>query len=251
MKNNDDNDSRLYRNPLIPLGALFEAQCDEALKRLRISSDVASYVKSRLKGESTGHDWWHALRVSKLAKHIAYHEDADMHVAELAALLHDIADWKFTGGDETVGPSLAKECLFKAGADNQVISHVCEIIRTISFKGARVRSQMTTIEGKVVQDADRLDAIGAIGIARAFAYGGARGREIYNPEISPEMHDSFEKYKNSKGPTFNHFHEKLFLLKDLMNTETARNMAESRHRILREYLDQFKKEWDGLDYEHE
>ncbi|MBA3064551.1 HD domain-containing protein, partial [Candidatus Woesearchaeota archaeon] len=179
---------------------------------------TADYVKSKLDGEGSGHDWWHIYRVWKTAIEIGKKESADLFVVQLAALLHDIADWKFHSGDDSVGPKLAREWLEKLDVDENIISHVCKIIKQVSFKGAGVKSKIKTKEGMVVQDADRLDALGAIGIARAFAYCGHKGREIYNPDIKPEKHESFEQYKKSKGTTINHFYEKLLLLKDLMNT---------------------------------
>ena len=214
---------------------------DEVIKR------TADYVKSKLDGESSGHDWWHTYRVWKTAVNIGKKEDADLFVVQLAALLHDIADWKFHSGDDSIGPKLAREWLEKLDVDENIISHVCEIIKGVSFKGAGVKSKIKTKEGMVVQDADRLDALGSIGIARAFAYGGHKGREIYNPNIKPEKHESFEQYKNNKGTTINHFYEKLLLLKDLMNTPSARKIAEERHRFMEEYLDKFFKEWEGKD----
>jgi len=214
---------------------------DEVIKR------TADYVKSKLDGESSGHDWWHTYRVWKTAVNIGKKEDADLFVVQLTALLHDIADWKFHSGDDSIGPKLAREWLEKLDVDENIISHVCEIIKGVSFKGAGVKSKIKTKEGMVVQDADRLDALGSIGIARAFAYGGHKGREIYNPNIKPEKHESFEQYKNNKGTTINHFYEKLLLLKDLMNTPSARKIAEERHRFMEEYLDKFFKEWEGKD----
>ena len=214
---------------------------DEVIKR------TADYIKSKLDGESSGHDWWHTYRVWKTAVNIGKKEDADLFVVQLAALLHDIADWKFHSGDDSIGPKLAREWLEKLDVDENIISHVCEIIKGVSFKGAGVKSKIKTKEGMVVQDADRLDALGSIGIARAFAYGGHKGREIYNPNIKPEKHESFEQYKNNKGTTINHFYEKLLLLKDLMNTPSARKIAEERHRFMEEYLDKFFKEWEGKD----
>lgn len=210
---------------------------EEVIKR------TADYVKSRLDGEGSGHDWWHIYRVWKTAVNIGEKESADLFVIQLAALLHDIADWKFHSGDDSVGPKLAREWLEKLDVDENIISHVCEIIKEISFKGAGVKSKIKTKEGMVVQDADRLDAIGAIGIARAFAYGGHKGREIYNPKIKPKKHETFEQYKNNKGTTINHFYEKLLLLKDLMNTPSARKIAEERHKFMEQYLDRFFKEW--------
>ena len=214
---------------------------EEVIKR------TADYVKSRLDGEGSGHDWWHVYRVWKTAVNIGEKECADFFVVQLAALLHDIADWKFHSGNDSIGPKLAREWLEKLDVDENIISHVCEIIKEISFKGAGVKSRIKTKEGMVVQDADRLDAIGAIGIARAFAYGGHKGREIYNPNIKPEKHETFEQYRNNKGTTVNHFYEKLLLLKDLMNTETARKIAEERHNFMKEYLSRFFKEWEGED----
>ena len=164
---------------------------------------------------------------------------------ELAALLHDIADWKFNDGDESAGPRQAAAWLNKNGVDPGLVDEVCEIISTLSYKGAGVATPMRTIEGKIVQDADRLDAIGAVGIARTFAYGGYKNRLMYHPEEAPVMHESFEHYKNNKGHTINHFHEKLLLLKDRMNTESAKNLAEQRHLFMENYLDRFHKEWDG------
>jgi len=193
------------------------------LNKKQIIQQTAEYIRERLTGESSGHDWWHVYRVWKNAIHIGKQEQVDLFVVELAALLHDIADWKFHDGNEAIGPQLAREWLEKLSVGENVISQVCQIIQDISFKGAGVKTPMKTTEGMVVQDADRLDAIGAIGIARTFAYGGSKGREMYNPEIKPESHDSFQQYKNNQGTTINHFYEKLLLLKDLMNTDTARN----------------------------
>jgi len=214
---------------------------EEIIKR------TADYVKSRLSGEGSGHDWWHIYRVWKTAIEICKKEGADLFVVQLAALLHDIADWKFHAGDYSVGPKLAREWLEKLDADENVISHVCEIIKEVSFKGAGVKSEIKTKESMVVQDADRLDALGAIGIARTFAYGGHKGREIYNPNINPEKHETFEQYKNNKRPTINHFYEKLLLLKDLMNTPSARKIAEERHSFMEQYLDKFFEEWECKD----
>ena len=212
-----------------------------------ILKQTEEYIKNKLSGEGSGHDWWHVYRVWKNAIHIGEHEKVDLFVVQLAALLHDISDWKFNDGNDDVGPRLAREWLQKLQVEEKNISHVCEIIKGMSFKGAGVRTQMHTTEGMVVQDADRLDAIGAIGIARTFAYGGHMGREIYNPHIKPEVRDSFEKYKNSKGPTINHFYEKLLLLRDLMNTETAKRIAGERHKFMEQFLTRFSNEWDGKD----
>lgn len=215
------------------------------MDKKEVIKQTADYARRTLEGEGSGHDWLHVYRVWKNAVHIGRNENADLYVVELAALLHDIADWKFYGGDDSVGPKKAKEWLENLSLEDKVVSHVCSIIKEMSFKGAGVKSGVTTIEGMVVQDADRLDAIGAIGIARAFAYGGHKGRLIYHPEIKPVMHESFEQYKNTVGTTVNHFYEKLLLLKDLMNTETGKQIAEERHKFMEQYLDRFFNEWEG------
>ena len=215
-------------------------------KRL-IVNQTADFMKSELTGEGSGHDWWHVYRVWKNAVQIAKHEEADLYVVELAALLHDIADWKFNDGNEDIGPQLAREWLESLNVDGIVISKVCQIIQDISFKGSGVITKMTTIEGMIVQDADRLDAMGAIGIGRAFAYGGSKGREMYNPEVEPEKHDSFEQYKKSQGSSINHFYEKLLLLKELMNTKTAKEIAKKRHTVMLNFLDDFFQDWEGIE----
>jgi uncharacterized protein len=180
-----------------------------------------------------------------MAKFISKEESADTFVVQLAALLHDIGDWKFHGGDDNVGPRAARKLLSKQGVHKEIIDHVCEIIRTAPFKGAGVKTRMQTLEGKVVQDADRLDAIGAIGIARAFAYGGSKNRLIYNPNQKPVLHKSKEEYLKSESPTINHFFEKLLLLKDRMNTKTAKRIAKERHKFMEKYLKRFFEEWEG------
>jgi uncharacterized protein len=166
-------------------------------------------------------------------------------VVELSALLHDIADWKFHNGDDSIGPKVAEQFLTANHVERRVIDPVIEIIASISYKGAGVPTPMKTLEGKVVQDADRLDAIGALGIARTFAYGGHKNRLIYHPEEKPVLHQSFEDYKKNQGHTINHFYEKLLLLKDRMNTASGKRLAEARHQFMQTYLDQFYKEWDG------
>jgi len=205
------------------------------------------YVRDTLGGESSGHDWWHVYRVWKMAKHIGEKEHADMFIVEIGALLHDIADYKMHGGDEEIGPNTAREWLESLQVPEADIEHVCNIIRHLSFKGANVKSQISTKEGMIVQDADRLDALGSIGIARTFAYGGHKGREMYDPNVKPVMHSSFEEYKKNNSPTINHFYEKLLLLKDLMNTKTARQLATGRTKYMQEYLDKFYKEWEGKE----
>lgn len=204
------------------------------------------YVRKKLEGEASGHDWWHIKRVYNNALLIASEEkECDLVVVKLGALLHDIADWKFNDGDELAGYNAAKEWLRSLGAEEGLIEHVAEIVKDISFKGAGEKTPMKTLEGEIVQDADRLDAMGAIGIARAFAYGGNRNREMYNPEVKPVLHENFEEYKKSKGTTINHFYEKLLLLKDLMNTEAGRKYAEGRHEYMEGFLKEFYGEWNG------
>lgn len=206
---------------------------------------TAAFVKQTLANAEGGHDWWHIFRVWQLSKRIAEIEKVDMLVVELGALLHDIADSKFHDGDEELGPQKAREFLASQGVDEQVILHVERIISNISFKGGRVLQQFKSLELDVVQDADRLDALGAIGIARTFNYGGFKKREMYNPEINPDLNMTKEEYKNSTAPTINHFYEKLLLLKDRMNTATGKSMAVHRHQFMEQYLDEFYEEWDG------
>jgi uncharacterized protein len=203
------------------------------------------FVKVSLSEAEGGHDWWHIYRVWKTAKHIAKNEEVDIFVVELGALLHDIADSKFHDGDEEIGPRKAKAFLESLQVENEVIIHVVNIIDNISFKGGKLTQKFKSPELDVIQDADRLDALGAIGIARTFNYGGFKGRTIYNPEIKPNLYLTKEEYKNSDAPTLNHFYEKLLLLKDLMNTDTGRKMAEERHDFMVSYVDQFYKEWEG------
>ncbi len=203
------------------------------------------FVKEALKNTESGHDWFHIDRVRKLALEIGEIEKCNLFVVELAALLHDIADYKFHDGDEDAGPEKAEAFLGNLMVDEEVIRHVSEIIRYISFKGGNNISSINTIEFNVVQDADRLDAIGAIGIARTFNYGGFKNRSIYDPEISPVVNQSKESYMNSDAPTINHFYEKLLLLKDRMNTKTAKKIAENRHVFMEKFLDEFFGEWEG------
>ncbi|WP_161887973.1 HD domain-containing protein [Pontibacter russatus] len=210
-----------------------------------ILAATAAYVEVLLSGEGSGHDWWHIYRVWNNAKMIAAQEQVNLYIVELAALLHDIGDHKFHNGDETVGPRMARDWLLKCNVGVEETAHVCSIIGELSFKGAGTSSEMKSPEGRVVQDADRLDAIGAIGIARAFAYGGHKGRELHNPSIKPVLHNSFGQYKSSTAPTLNHFYEKLLLLKGRMHTETARKLAEERHRYMEGFLKQFYAEWEG------
>lgn len=212
----------------------------------KVIINTLNLLEEQFKGESTGHDYWHMFRVWKMSKHIAQSENGvDMFTLELGALLHDIADWKFNDGDEEAGPRAARKWLDSQKVNEKVILEVEDIIRTISFKGAGVASNMKNIEGKIIHDADKIDAIGAIGIARVFAYSGAHNRPIYDPEINIEEHNSFEAYKKSKGTAVNHFYEKLLLLKDRMYTKTGKKIATHRHKIMEDYLTEFYKEWDG------
>ncbi|HEY6914811.1 MAG TPA: HD domain-containing protein [Paludibacter sp.] len=210
-----------------------------------VIQNTITFVKEVLADAEGGHDWWHIYRVWKLSKHIATSEQADLFVVELGALLHDIADSKFHGGNEDLGPQKAREFLSSQGVEDRVIAHVENIITNISFKGGNMIQKFKSLELDIVQDADRLDALGAIGIARTFNYGGFKNREIYNPEIKPNLNMTKEEYKHSTAPTLNHFYEKLLLLKARMNTNTGKSMAEQRHRFMEQYLDEFYKEWSG------
>lgn len=215
------------------------------MKDSKLIEEISAIVKQRLEGEGSGHDWWHIYRVWKMARHIGIEEKANLLIVELAALLHDIADWKFTDGDDSVGPRVAGEILAEHNVSPEIIERVKVIIHEGSFKGAGVPTIPSTLEGKIVQDADRLDAIGAIGIARTFAYGGHKNRAMYDPNIKPELHQTKEAYAKNNGPIINHFYEKLLLLKDLMNTANAKRLAQSRHEFMEQYLDIFFKEWKG------
>ncbi|MCK4730486.1 MAG: HD domain-containing protein [Candidatus Aenigmarchaeota archaeon] len=216
-----------------------------------IIKETEEYIKKRFKGESTGHGWWHIQRVLKMSLKIAEKEkvnsseEINLFVVQLAALLHDIADWKFNSGDDSSRPIIVKELLEKLEVDEETITQVYEIIKNIFFKGGTLQPEMKTLEGKIVLDADRLDALGAIGIARTFAYGGFRDREIYNPNMKPIKCKSFEEYKNYKGTSINHFYEKMLLLKDRMNTETGKKIAEKRHKFIENFLEEFFGEWEG------
>ena len=209
-----------------------------------ILAEAVAFARDVLTGESSGHDWWHIARVRALARTIAAAEHADTFICELAALLHDIADPKIAGGWESglarVGDWLAARDVPAAERD-----HVLDIIASISFAGGS-KPAPKTLEGRVVQDADRLDAVGAIGIARAFAYGGAHGRILYDPAITPRETMTAEEYRSHLTPTINHFYEKLLLLKDRMNTDYARQLAEQRHQVMEAFLDEFYAEWDGV-----
>lgn len=217
------------------------------MDRDTVIQKTVTFVKDELFLAEGGHDWWHVYRVWKLARQIARREEADLFVVEMGALLHDIADFKFHNGDETIGPRKAREFLVSLGVEKEVISHVEKIIAHISFKGAAHRQEFRSAELDVVQDADRLDAIGAIGIARTFNYGGHKGRSIYDPGIPPVQEMTKETYKKNTSPTINHFYEKLLLLKDRMNTRTGKELALERHRFMEQYLDRFYAEWEGTE----
>ena len=214
---------------------------------IEIINNTIDFVKKSLSGSEGGHDWWHVYRVWQLSKQIAAHETgADLLIVEPGALLHDIADSKFHNGDEEIGPQMAREFLQTQNLSEQSVEHIINIIRNISFKDSFEEQRFTSKELQIVQDADRLDAIGAIGIARTFNYGGYKGRELYNPNIKPETNLTKKKYKNSSAPTINHFYEKLLTLKDKMNTETGKRMARHRHNFLEQFLIEFYDEWKGI-----
>ena len=203
---------------------------------------TCEFVKTELAQAEAGHDWSHIERVWKNAKKIAAKENVDLFTVELAALLHDIADSKFHDGNENIGPEKASEFLKSLHVDSEIIKHVEQIIRNISFKGGNFERDFDSLELQVVQDADRLDAIGAIGIARMFHYGGYKNREIYNAEIPPQLNLTKEEYKASKSPTINHFYEKLLLLRDRMHSETGKELANQRHHFMEEFLRNFYAE---------
>ena len=202
-----------------------------------------NFVKQRLEGAEAGHDWFHIERVWKLSKKIAKNEKANTEIVELAALLHDIADPKFHDGDETLAIKISLEFLKSIDVEENIINQVLYIIENISFKNRSQAPEIPSIELQIVQDADRLDAIGAIGIARTFNFGGFKNNLMYHPDIQPQLNMSKEEYKKSNGTTINHFYEKLLLLKDLMNTETAKKIASERHDFMLKFLDEFYKEW--------
>lgn len=217
----------------------------KSFQMLNFINATIEFVKQELAGAETGHDWFHVERVWKNAINIAQQEQVDILIVELAALLHDIADSKFYDGDEDVGSAKAGKFLRSLEMDESIVVHVQQIIKNMSYKNSFDAPIFTSKEMQVVQDADRLDAMGAIGIARAFAYGGFKNRELYNPAIQPDPNPTKETYKKSAAPTINHFYEKLLLLKDSMNTDTAYRMAEQRHHFMEQYLEQFFGEWEG------
>lgn len=208
-----------------------------------MTDQIAKSVKEHCQHDSSGHDWWHIHRVVNLAKQIGKNEDADLNLVELAALLHDLDDWKLSTNSQENLPN-ARKLLTEQGATADFIEKVITIINEVSFKGAGVDTKPTTIEAMVVQDADRLDAIGAIGIARTFAYGGHKNQPIHDPNLRPSLHNDFEEYKKTRTSTINHFYEKLLLLKDRLNTQTAKKLAVQRHQFMEQFLEQFYAEWN-------
>jgi uncharacterized protein len=208
----------------------------------QVINKTADYMKEHLSKDNSGHDWWHTYRVWGIGKNIATSEGANLYVVELACLLHDIADYKFYNGDEEIGPRLAGEWLQKLSVETPIINHVTDIISKVSF--SNMINKINTLEGQCVQDADRLDAIGAIGIARCFAFGGFKGSVMYDPSIQANINMSKEEYKKGNTTQINHFYEKLLLLKDRMNTSTGKKMAEDKHKFMEIFLEQFYKEWN-------
>jgi uncharacterized protein len=212
---------------------------------MTLLDNTIRFVKQKLENAEGGHDWFHIERVYKNSILLAKEETCDELVVKLGALLHDIADSKFHNGDETVGPKVAREFLESQNVEEPIIIHVINIIENISFKGGNFEKKFNSIELEIVQDADRLDAIGAIGIARCFNYGGFKNRPLYNPEILPNLNMTKDEYKKNDSPTLNHFYEKLLLLKDKMNTETGKKIAQERHQFMEVFLKQFYAEWNG------
>lgn len=200
------------------------------------------FIQSEFENDGSGHDWWHIYRVRNMALQIAKQEGGDLFLIEMSALLHDLDDWKI---NTELHPQKTENWLCKLNIENLQISKILDIIEQVSFKGAGVETKANSLEAKIVQDADRLDAIGAIGIARTFAFGGNKGRLIYHPEITPELHQSFAEYKKTTAPTINHFYEKLLLLKNRLNTKTAFAIAENRHTFMEDFLTRFFAEWEG------
>ncbi len=212
---------------------------------MKLIDETILFVKQKLENAESGHDWFHIERVYKNALLLAEKEVCDVTIVKLGALLHDIADSKFHNGDETIGPKIARNFLESQNTSEEIITHVIHIIENISFKGGNFEKKFNSKELEVVQDADRLDAIGAIGIARTFNYGGYKNRPIYDPNIAPQTNMTKDEYKNSEAPTLNHFYEKLLLLKDKMNTKAGRKIAEERHKFMELFLSQFYAEWEG------
>lgn len=212
------------------------------MKQEELLNVLRNRVKREFEGEGTGHDWWHVVRVVNNAIRIAKEENGDLFLVEIAALVHDVGDHKFHS-EEDAQEKLITKLLTEVGLDKLMINQVLEIASTVSYKGANVATNPDSLEGRIVQDADRLDAIGAVGIARAFAYGGNKNRLLYHPDQNPTLHDDFLSYKSDNGHTINHFYEKLLLLKDRMQTESGKRMAEQRHAYMENFLEQFYEEW--------
>jgi uncharacterized protein len=215
------------------------------MNNTEIIQKTERFIEPQFRSEGSGHDWFHVDRVRKMALRIGAEEGCDLFVVEMAALLHDLDDYKLKDS-ESQPRSKAKEWLDTIGFESKIALHILTIAEEVSFKGAGIETPVQSLEAAVVQDADRLDAIGAIGIARTFTYGGHKSRLIYDPSIPPVMHDDFQEYKNSTAPTINHFYEKLLLLKDRMNTQTAKDIAEQRHQFMNDYLSQFYEEWEAI-----
>lgn len=212
------------------------------ISEIQLLKQTEEYVRELFENEGTGHDWWHIHRVRNIALKIAETEGGNRFIIEMAALLHDVDDWKINNDEKA---SKTVDWLKNIKMPQSETEKILEIIDQVSFKGAGVKNNAATIEAKIVQDADRLDAIGAIGIARTFAYGGSKGRPIYLPGIKPEIHDNFESYKKTSAPTINHFYEKLLLLKNRLNTTTAIEIAKNRHTFMETFLEQFFNEWNS------
>jgi len=211
-----------------------------------ILQKTAEYIQQEFSGDSSGHDWHHIARVRQNARRICAREGGDSFVVELSALLHDLDDWKFNDHEDDT-PRKAEAWMQACGVEEEIARRVCRVIASVSYKGAGEKNQIESLEGCIVQDADRLDAIGAIGIGRAFAYGGYKNRPMYDPNSPPKLHATFEEYKSSKSATINHFYEKLLLLKERMNTAAAKELAEERHEFMLQFLEQFMKEWGNAD----
>lgn len=215
------------------------------MENAEVLNQTVEFVKETLKGDSSGHDWWHIYRVWNMTKKLQNTEGGDLFILEMAALLHDIADWKFYENEEE-GLEVVRQWIDRFDIVTTKKEQIIDIIKNVSYKGSGVKDKMDSLEGKIVQDADRLDAIGAIGIARTFAFGGKFGNEMHNPESKVQMHNNFEEYKSSRGTTINHFYEKLLLLKDRLNTKAAKEIAVGRHQIMETFLKQFYDEWEGI-----
>jgi uncharacterized protein len=214
-----------------------------------ILSGAREYVREEMSKDASGHDWWHIHRVATMAKRLATECGADVFVCELAALLHDVGDYKLRGPSNEAESAIARRWMESHGVQAGIVDHICSIIDSMSYstslKNTGIQSGMKTTEGQCVQDADRLDAIGAIGVARTFAYGGSKGQPMHDPELEPVTNQTKEQYRTSRTSSVNHFHEKLLLLKGLMNTEPAKRLAEQRHEYMKQFLEQFHAEWNG------